>query len=143
MSDKKVKKEMSEEGSSSSFFGLIRSLVILLLIGYLLWTFAKSNPKVQSLIDRFTASQTPAAPSSMINVSGQAMGTFWNVKVYDPIKGFGEEQLTGLVQTILNNIDGMMSTYKPESLEHGNQRRVTGTAGIDIIDGVADIQPGA
>ena len=28
-----------------------------------------------------------------------------------------------------------------ESLEHGNQRRVTGTAGVDIIDGVADIQP--
>ena len=103
-----------KSGGPNPLFSLVRTVLILAAAGYLVWTVVKGNPKVRDMIDRLAAAQQPAA-KAMISASGESMGTFWNVKIFDPPKGWDESKITSVVQPVLDHVDGLMSTYKPDS----------------------------
>ena len=110
----------AEQGKAArtvgAMYSFVRIILIFVLIGYLVWTLAKDNPKFKRIIDRFTTAQVPAdRAGEMLSSSGETMGTFWNVKVYMPPKGWTVEKLTEAVREPLDRIDLMMSTYRPDS----------------------------
>lgn len=111
-----MKKENSSEPKEKkrSVYSVSRVILIVVLLGCLLWSFAQKNPKFQTFLERFTNAQSPAAVD-LISVSGETMGTFWNVKAAKPAKEWNETALAENIQTILDRIDSQMSTYKPDS----------------------------
>lgn len=112
--DAENKTKVSEGGNF--VFSTIRMVLIAVLVGYLVWTLAKGNPKFRSMIEKFAAAQKPtAAVREMISASGETMGTFWNVKIYDAPKDWNGERLAETVQKTVDRFDALMSTYKPDS----------------------------
>ena len=106
----------TENKKSHVFFSFIRYFLLLAMAGFLLLTLAKDNPKVQQWIARFSAAQDPSAVASdILNVSGETMGTFWNVKAALPPKGWTEERLSQTVSAALDRVDRLMSTYRSDS----------------------------
>ena len=111
-----AKDDAPQKRSGGALFGLTRTAVILVLVGYLLWSLGKENPKVRALFDRFMRAQNPtAAQVETIFTQGQTMGTFWNVKVAAPPKEWDGARLHEMVQETLDRLDSMMSTYQNDS----------------------------
>lgn len=109
-------KDAAPKRRSGCLFGLTRIAVILILVGYLLWSLGKENPKVRALFDRFTQAQNPiAAQVETLFTQGQTMGTFWNVKVAAPPNGLDGARLREIIQETLDRLDAMMSTYQNDS----------------------------
>ena len=75
-----------QAGAASPVFGLVRLVLIVILVCWLLFTLLKSNPRVQAMLQKWSDAQTGAV-GGILSVSGETMGTYWNVKVSNPSKG--------------------------------------------------------
>ena len=115
MSEEKNQQISGEQaGPASPVFGLVRLVLIVILVCWLLFTFLKSNPQVQAMLQKWSDAQTGAV-GGILSVSGETMGTYWNVKVSNPSKGWNEARLADTAQGILDNTDRLMSTYREDS----------------------------
>ena len=115
MSEEKNREINDEQtGSASPVFGLVRLVLIVILVCWLLFTFLKSNPRVQAMLQKWSDAQTGAV-GGILSVSGETMGTYWNVKVSNPSKAWNDARLSDTAQGILDNADRLMSTYKEDS----------------------------
>ena len=107
------------------FVKIVWRLAILFILCSVAALFAKRDrlfsPQVKSASDNVKAE----GALYRTEMAGQAMGTFWSVKVYSPKKD-AESFLKKLIQDELDRIDGMMSTYKDSSeLSEFNRSRTT------------------
>lgn len=109
------KNQAEQTQKSGTTFNLVRILLILLLVGFLVWSVGKKNPKIRAFFDRFTAAQKAVDPNAVLSISGESMGTFWNVKVAGPPKGCDQSTVRERVTETLDRIDRLMSTYKDDS----------------------------
>lgn len=96
-------------------FGALRTTLILVLVGYLLWTLGKSNPKVKAFFDRFVSDQQAVATGTILSVGGESMGTYWNVKTVSAPKEWDGASLRGKIAETLDSVDAKMSTYRDDS----------------------------
>lgn len=104
--------EKSETGSP--VFALFRTVLIIILVCYLLFIFAKSNPRIQAMLQKWSDAQNGAV-NGILSASGETMGTYWNVKISSPNKKWSEEKLAETAQGIFDNVDRLMSTYRADS----------------------------
>ena len=94
MSEEKNREINDEQtGSASPVFGLVRLVLIVILVCWLLFTFLKSNPRVQAMLQKWSDAQTGAV-GGILSVSGETMGTYWNVKVSNPSKAWNDARLS-------------------------------------------------
>lgn len=96
-------------------YGALRTTLILALVGYLLWTLGKSNPKVKAFFDRFVSDQKAVASGTILSVGGESMGTYWNVKTVSAPKEWDGASLREKIAETLDAVDAKMSTYRDDS----------------------------
>lgn len=99
---------------SNSIFAFCRTVLIVVLVGYLIFTFLKTNPRFQAMIQNWSDAQTGAV-GGVLSAGGETMGTYWNVKISGPSRKWNETRLAETVREILDRYDGLMSTYRADS----------------------------
>ena len=74
---------------SNSIFAFCRTVLIVVLVGYLIFTFLKTNPRFQAMIQNWSDAQTGAV-GGVLSAGGETMGTYWNVKISGPSRKWNE-----------------------------------------------------
>ncbi|MBO7679929.1 MAG: FAD:protein FMN transferase [Thermoguttaceae bacterium] len=103
------------KAKSGGMFGSIRSILVIVMIGFLLYTLGKENPKVQAIFQRFSLAQQAADPSAVLRIGGETMGTFYTVQIACPPRAWDAEKLRGVVEDVLSRVDDAMTTYRDDS----------------------------
>ncbi|MBQ6157728.1 MAG: FAD:protein FMN transferase, partial [Thermoguttaceae bacterium] len=116
MSPEKQNSENARDSNapSSSVFAFCRTVLIAVLAAYLIFTFLKTNPRFQEMLRKWSDAQTGAV-GGVLSVSGETMGTYWNVKVSNPSRKWNETRLAETAQDVFDRFDGLMSTYRADS----------------------------
>ena len=92
----------SENGAKSGgLFGSIRSVLVIVMIGFLLYSLGKDNPRVQAIFHRFSSAQQAADPSAVLKIGGETMGTFYTVQIAACPRAWDAEKLHRLVEGAL------------------------------------------
>lgn len=113
---KKHQEDADSPKSGGVVAGMVRTLLILGMVAFLLWSLAKDNPKFRALFNRFVEAQNPAGGMvETLFTQGETMGTFWNVKVAGPPEGWNGARLNEAAQETLDRVDALMSTYQENS----------------------------
>ncbi len=102
-------------GAPNKLYGLARTLLIFAMILFLLYTLAKDNPKVMSIVAEFVKTQKVYDPNEVISIGGQTMGTGFTIKIASVPRGWDGAKLYDLVSPILESVDQTMSTYRNDS----------------------------
>ena len=106
----------SENGAKpGGLFGSIRSVLVIVMIGFLLYSLGKDNPRVQAIFQRFSSAQQVADPSAVLKIGGETMGTFYTVQIAACPRAWDAEKLHRLVEEVLSRVDGAMTTYRDDS----------------------------
>ena len=116
MTQENTDKENAAEStaSGSSVFAFCRTILIVVLVGYLVFTFLKTNPRFQEMLRKFSDAQTGAV-GGVLSAGGETMGTYWNVKISNPSRKWNEKRLAETAQEIFDRYDALMSTYRADS----------------------------
>ncbi|MBO7725514.1 MAG: FAD:protein FMN transferase [Thermoguttaceae bacterium] len=115
MSQENPSKENAEPAApASSVFALCRTILIVALVGYLGFTFLKTNPQFRAMLQKWSDAQTGAV-GGVLSVGGETMGTYWNVKVSNPSRKWNESKLAETAREIFDRVDALMSTYRADS----------------------------
>ena len=99
MTQENTDKENAAEStaSGSSVFAFCRTILIVVLVGYLVFTFLKTNPRFQEMLRKFSDAQTGAV-GGVLSAGGETMGTYWNVKISNPSRKWNEKRLAETAQ---------------------------------------------
>lgn len=114
------KNAVENKAKPGALFGSIRTILVIVMIGFLLYTLGKDNPKVHALLARFSSAQQAIDPEAVLKVGGETMGTFYTVQIASYPREWNAEKLQALCAEVLARVDDAMTTYRDSYVSRFN-----------------------